>query len=223
MINGQRDMDALLWDHFHEAIPMPGQPDIGDDDGEADIAFVPIFFGVAEEEVEETISIPGLRFAYQYDYSLENQKRVRHQPRIYRWVDEDDHDLGVQRIKPPTFRRLVYEIDLYTYKYLDVVELSERVFSRLQREYGNLVDDDGNTIIYRLDDMTDMARRIDEERLFRRLFVFSFDAWVLESIVDIGTPTTFIETVHVNILDHTDESLIDTITLTAPEPEQEDP
>ena len=213
MINGQQDLDQLLWDKFHQQILI---------DPADTTSFLPVFFGVAEEEVVDLPQIPGIRFAYQFDTSLENQGRVRHQPRIYRVVDDTGEHPTIRRVQPPTYRRLVYEVDLYTHKYLDMIELSQRVFGVLRREYGSFLDDDGNEIIYRLDGVTDMARRIDEERLFRRLFVFSFDAWVLEGTVDIGPEVRPIEHIRTDIK-KTDGTVMESFWVDEDPPEQEDP
>ena len=221
MINGQGDLDVLLGALFIDDRPVP-HPYLAD-------TFIPVFFGVAEEDLEHEPNIPGLRFAYQYDMSLENIKRVQHQPWLYIPVEGDDGEEtnAVQRIRPPTFRRLVYEIDLLTHSYRDMVELSERVFERLQREYGHLTDADDNEIVYRLDGMTDMTRKMGEERLFRRVFTYSFDAWVLEGIVPIGDPLWPIETVKVDIYDKSRFVIIDVMSKTGTPPweesEQEDP
>lgn len=213
MINGQYDMDHILADLLRGAIPHPYDAQNS----------IPVFFGVPEEDVVQSSFVPGLRVAYQHDYSLENRQRVRHQPRLYRWVDEEDHDKGLQRIRPPLFRRLVYELDLLTHKYLDMIELSQRVTALLSREYDSLTDDDGNDIVYRLDGMTDMAREVGEERIFRRLFVYSFDAWVLEAIVDIGPPVKFIHQANIHIIKKPDGPLMESFWVPHDPTEQEDP
>jgi hypothetical protein len=112
----------------------------------------------------------------------------------------------VVRIVPPTFRRLSYDLELFTWLYEDMVELSRRMLSRLRREYGHLTDADGNVINYRLDSVSDQTRRIREERLFKRCFTFSFDAWVLEQVSDVGTPIGPVEYVKVEIKDLATES-----------------
>lgn len=179
MIHGQADLDALI-DTTLAGIVM-ADPKTGAS------AVLPVVFGVPEEEVLENSRVPGLRVLYQYDYSLANARRVQDQPELKRLVDENRPELGWYKLQPPLFRRWTYLIDLYTHSYRDMLELTRRLFVRLRREYGLLVDEDGNHIIYRLDAMTDSARRIQEERLFKRSFTFSFDAWVQEDETPIGT------------------------------------
>lgn len=179
MIHGQADLDALI-DTKLSGITMA-------DPATGAASVLPVVFGVPEEEVIERSRVPGLRVLYQYDYSLANAGRVQDQPELMRLIDADRPELGWYKLQPPLFRRWTYQIDLYTHSYRDMLELTRRLFTRLRREYGYLVDDDGNEIIYRLDAMTDSARRIQEERLFKRTFTFSFDAWVQEDETPLGT------------------------------------
>jgi hypothetical protein len=195
MINGQGDLDLLIAARIG-AIPL------------IDSGTLPVMAGVPEEEVVEESLIPGLNIMYQYDFSLENQGRVRHQPRLYRRIDPNDPSAGVVRIRPPTFRRLVYELRLYTRAYGDMVELSRRLLSRLRREYDFLTDADGNEIVYRLDRMMDHSRRIKEERVFVRDFSFSFDAWVLEQVVDLGEIIRPVELITTDIKEFDSDDVI---------------
>ena len=205
MINGQLDMDMLLLHHL-QGLALPG----GDP--------IPIFGGVPEEEVETSPRLPGLNVTFMHDVPVNRRHEV--QPRLYRRVDPDDAGAGIVRIRPPTLRSLSYELTLYTLSYRDMLELSRGLLSRLRREFGSLTDGDGNEIIYRLEDTTDHARRIEEDRIFRRTFLFSFDAWVLDEVVDTGPAVKTIESVRTDFTDaHADE--LDIIWV-PDEPEQED-
>lgn len=207
MINGQIDLDALIH------AKLTGIDMVDPATGAASV--LPVVFGVPEEEVIERRQIPSLRVLYQYDHSLANRSRVQDQPELMRLIDETHPELGWYRLQTPLFRRWTYLIDMYTHSYRDMLELSRRLFARLRREYGYLVDDDGNEIIYRLDAMTDSARRIQEERLFKRSFTFSFDAWVQEDDTPIGTVGR-VDRIHIDYVDAQGQPLEDEWVLDPP-------
>lgn len=210
MINGEGDMNVLIYDRL-SALTYNDAPT-----GSAEnLVSVPVYATLPDESVVPnaedggTRQYPAVTFFFMDDISLEGSP-LRNQGDIYTLIDEARPELGYEIREPPIFRRLLYQVDLYTQTYQDMVYLSQRLLSRLKREFGALTDSDGTLIYYRLTDVSDLTRDVEEERIYRRAFSYSFDAWVWEDREPKATVGT-IEKVHTDIHDQDTEELYDTV------------
>jgi len=187
MIRGEHDMNELLWGTLNDIqidTARTGDPEA--------LAAVPIYAVQPDESVVPnaedggTANYPAITFFHFDDVSIEGRP-LRHQGDQISPVDPNDLSQGYEVYDHPIYRRLSYQVDLHTRNYQDMLYLQQELFSRLRREFGALTDNDGTLIYYRLTDVADQSRNIDDERFYRRALTYSFDAWVWPSRDPKGT------------------------------------
>lgn len=182
MIRGEADLDAMLNTRL-KGIKLNTAP-VGASEV---LVEVPVFNSIPEEDEQPDSLIPGISVIHQFD--IDSPVRMRDGMDVLLRADMDDASAGYIKYRRVELRRFYYQVAVFTRLASDLVDLSERVLSRLRRQRDVLVDADGNAIPYWLESVNDFASKIGEERVFKRTLTYFFDAWVLPRI-DRENPET---------------------------------